>query len=103
MTRLRFEKIPDITGPGIYKFFLAEGATLGDIEVDETRLLYVGITKNAKGRNHFTGNTAKSTLRRTVGAILKNAKEFPHKVYLRGYGKELPKDATHYRFSSDGE
>ena len=103
MTRYRYEDIPEITGPGIYKFFLVDGATLPGVSVDRTGLLYVGTTKKEKGREHFEPNAATSTLRRTIGAILKDDPQLLLKAYLRGLGNDPMKDATHYRFTSDGE
>lgn len=60
--------------PGIYCFFLKDNAHLGDF-IGE-KIIYVGIAKDSlKTRDfsqHFkTGRTGSSTLRRSIGAILK--------------------------------
>jgi septum formation protein len=101
MTRYRYEDIPDKTGPGLYKFFLADEAMLSVIPVNQTRLLYVGTTKTENDRDHFKPNSSNSTLRRTIGAILKC--ELNLIAYLRGSGQDPVKDSTHYRFTPDGE
>jgi len=103
MARFKYDEIPDDTGPGLYRFFLMEGATLPGISVDETRLLYVGTTKSKRDRNHFYPDAAKSTLRRTIAAILKNAGKLQVKAYSRGSGSDTAKDAAHSRFTLEVE
>jgi hypothetical protein len=103
MKRFRFEEIPEITGPGIYKFFLVDGATLPGVSVDKTGLLYVGTTKTENDRDHFKPNSSNSTFRRTIGAILKDAGILQLEAYLRGLGNDPRKDGTHFKFTSDGE
>ena len=74
--RLSWDKKPpqEITA-AIYAFYLRERSTLPPIVCDETRLLYVGMTESClEIRDHFEHeNSGFSTLRRTLGALLKSA------------------------------
>lgn len=63
------------TQSGIYAFYLSENSNLFDFGKGE-RLVYVGIAKDSLHdrdfNQHFkTGKTGSSTLRRSIGAILK--------------------------------
>ena len=60
--------------PGIYAIFLTDGASLKEFGNDG-QLLYIGISTRSLNerdfKEHFaTGKTGKSTLRRSIGAIL---------------------------------
>jgi len=104
MKRYRSHEIPEKTGPGVYWYFLKSGAVLPNVPVDQTGLLYVGKTKTQSKRNHFRTATPVSTLRRSLGAILKDGLKL--EAHCRGLGKKSSiedKDATHYRFSPQGE
>ena len=88
---------------GIYAFFLGPGATLERFGKGG-QLIYIGISENLKGRDieqHLTScKTGWSTLRRSIGAILKEdlklkaIKRDKNSVKLR---------ADKYKFTDEGE
>ncbi len=90
---------------GIYAIYLRPGRQLGSVPPNPDGLLYVGRTKSSlldrDARTHFaTGKTSSSTLRRSLGAILKADLDLT--AVARGSGGTR-KDATHYRFVAAGE
>ncbi len=87
-------------GPGVYALFARMGDGLPGIELAATGLVYIGQSGDLVKRNHFIGPTGRSTVRRSLGAILKESLRLT--AVPRGRGKHA-KDATHYRFTSDGE
>ncbi len=90
--------IPPTDAAGVYAFFLDDPKMLNEIRVDESGLLYIGRTESSLDvRNHFNhANSGFSTLRRTLGAILKKRRHF--KVLPRGTGKSRT-NVQNYRFS----
>ncbi|QHN03566.1 hypothetical protein FTO74_09425 [Granulicella sp. WH15] len=97
------EEIPDV--PGVYAFYLKKGCSLGRIEVDESRLLYIGMTKSSlKERDHREHTaSSSSTFRRSLGALLKKSQDKPSlKAIPRGLGGSS-KDFTNYRFKDSDE
>jgi hypothetical protein len=100
--RYRAEEIPAISACGVYGFYLEDPAALAGIEVGSSGLLYIGMTEESlEYRNHF-GHTdsAFSSLRRSLGAILKQDLELV--AIPRGSGQS-PKDMANYRFAGGGE
>lgn len=85
--------------PGIYCFFLSKESELGEFGLSG-QVIYVGIAKSSlKKRDlnqHFkTGRTGSSTLRRSIGAILKE------QLKLRALPRGKPNTANrinNYRF-----
>lgn len=79
---------------GVYGILLNASSLPG---LDCEGLVYIGKARNLARRGHFeTDNTSRSTLRRTLGALLKRA------IRLRAYARN-PNDASHYRFNENGE
>lgn len=90
---------------GIYAFYLRAGCSIGAITANADGLLYVGRTKTSllqrdAGTHFKTGRTPSSTLRRSIGAILKA--ELGLTALPRGAARSK-KDSTHYKFTDDGE
>ena len=108
--RLRLSKTrpADMTpppGPGIYAIFVDGIDSIGEVVANDDGLVYVG--KAADGlasrlrRKHFkTGKTSSSTLRRAVGALLKNELDL---VAIPRAPRRTTKDIQQYRFEADGE
>jgi hypothetical protein len=89
---------------GIYALFLVGDADLGDFGQSGC-LIYIGIAKeslqNRDLRQHFrNGLTGSSTLRRSLGAILKNRLQLI--AIPRGSGTDSRR-FNNYRFSDEGE
>lgn len=90
--------------PGIYCFFIASESELKEFGTGR-QVMYVGIAKNTlKARDlgqHFrTGQTGRSTLRRSIGAILKE--ELSLKAIPRG-GKNDSLRIDNYKFEETGD
>ena len=100
--RCRAAEIQPTANVGIYALYLSDPSALGNIEVDSSGLLYVGMTEDSQeARNHFGHKESSfSSPRRSLGAILK--KELGLTAIPRGSGKSAT-DMTHYRFAGDGE
>ncbi len=63
---------PQPDAPGLYAIFLRPRCQLLPIAVGEHGLLYVGATHDGlSAHDHFTENSGFSTLRRSLGAILR--------------------------------
>jgi hypothetical protein len=45
--RYTADAVPQLDGPGVYALFLAEPAGLGEIRIDPSGLLYVGMTESS--------------------------------------------------------
>ncbi len=98
----------DVASPaksGVYAYFLSgETKSIGDFSAGRGGLIYVGASSNLSIREldaHFKSkNTGFSTLRRSLGAILRD--ELALTAIPRGSGKSKS-DVTNYRFRSDGE
>jgi hypothetical protein len=88
---------------GFYALYLKEGIRLPAIEAPEDGLLYIGMTKKGfAARDHFYpyNSSSGSTLRRSLGAILKanlglNALPRDQSGHWRSY--------YNYRFTIEGE
>ena len=92
------------TCPGIYAFILKGNSTLKDFG-KLSQVLYVGIAKQSLKKrdleNHFHNkSTGRSTLRRSLGAILKE--EFNLTAFSRN-GTNSKMEILNYRFNADGE
>jgi len=90
--------------PGLYSVFLSDGSELG-LFGQPGRLLYIGIAKNSlydrDFAQHFSdGKTGRSTLRRSLGAILKETLEL---VAIPRGGKNDSKSCENYKFTLTGE
>ena len=63
---------PQPDAPGLYAFFLRPRCQLLPITVGEQGLLFVGAKNDGlRAHDHFTENSGFSTLRRSLGAILR--------------------------------
>lgn len=92
------------TCPGIYAFMLKENSHLNEFG-KPNQVLYVGIAKDSLKKrdlgNHFSSkSTGRSTLRRSIGAILK--KEFKLTASSRN-GTNSSREILNYKFNSNGE
>ena len=90
--------------PGVYAWFLKDGVTLPGFVVPYDRLIYIGSSSSLAQRQyetHFSSRqTGFSTVRRTLGALLKE--ELRLVARPRGRGT-TPQDFYCYRFEPDGE
>jgi hypothetical protein len=90
--------------PGVYGWFLAPDARFGQISNPGGEAVYIGKSGNLAQREfdtHFApGKTGFSTLRRSIGAILKQ--ELALKCRPRGTGTSKT-NYTNYRFDDAGE
>jgi hypothetical protein len=89
---------------GVYAIFLKSDSEFPLADVSSDGLLYIGSSGNLAARKsdaHLnSANTGFSTLRRTLGAILKI--QLKLEAMPRGRGKSK-KDVTNYRFDPEGE
>ena len=90
--------------PGVYAYFLAAGSSLPGMSNPGSDALYIGVSSNLSEREfdtHFAeGKTGFSTLRRSIGAILKD--QLRLRVRPRGIGASKT-DFTNFRFDDEGE
>ena len=90
--------------PGVYALFLVKDARLGQAPAAPESVAYVGISSNLARRamrQHFhTGSSGSSTLRRSLGAVLKDVLGL--RAVHRSTGKSA-RDYTNYCFTADGE
>lgn len=91
-----------ITGSGVYLICLKPGSTLGNIEVGERGVLYVGMTEDGLDvRNHFVvQHSGFSSPRRSLAAILRI--ELGLTAIQRGAGRSRSNFRC-YRFPDDQE
>ena len=90
--------------PGVYALFLVRHARLGQTPAKPETVVYVGISSNLARRamkQHFhTGSSGSSTLRRSLGAVLKDVLGL--RAVHRSTGKSA-RDYTNYCFTADSE
>ncbi len=102
-TKARHQDLRAPTTPGVYGFFLTEESKLRGVG-KVAGPLYIGTTGNLAQREfdtHFaSGQTGFSTLRRSLGALLKE--ELDLVPIPRGTGTSRT-NFTNYRFGEDGE
>ena len=103
-TKTALSPIPNLEKKkGIYAFFLSPNASLGKFG-NGGQLIYIGISENLNGRDteqHLTdGKTGWSTLRRSIGAILKT--DLKLKAVKRNKNSKKLR-ADKYKFSDEGE
>jgi hypothetical protein len=90
--------------PGIYTFVLIENSMLKQFGTGE-KIIYVGIAKDSLRKRdlntHFrTGRTGHSTLRRSIGAILKQQLKL---IALTRNGTTAQTSIDNYKFDTDGD
>ena len=89
------------TSCGVYEIFAKDGCSLPGIELPPNRLLYIGKSEDFSTREHFiAGRTSKSTLRRSIGAVLKEKLDL--KAIPRNQWRNR-KDSECYCFEGNGE
>ena len=100
-TRYRASEVPAVYECGVYAFFAKPGTFKG-LSIDASGLLYVGRSGSSlAGRNHFTHKQSGfSSLRRSLGALLKN--ELKLRALPRAPGLS-PRNIQNYRFHDEGE
>jgi hypothetical protein len=111
LQRSRLNEKPDSDGPGIYFIFLKAEKDLIPFSVGPERLAYIGKSESTiEARNHATyENSSYSTLRRSLGAILRAANYLPDGSVCRRNsrerlsGKALRKAIQNYRFCDASE
>jgi hypothetical protein len=94
--------VPAVAGAGVYAFFLKTTGALPGLSLEPSGLLYVGMTESSfEARNHFEHrHSGFSTLRRTLGALLKTSLRL--RPIPRGDGRLLS-NVRHYRFTDEDE
>lgn len=100
--RFRWDERPSSREAGIYAYFLESPDALRLISVAANGLLYIGMTESSlDARCHFDDpHSGFSTLRRSLGAILKD------RLRLRALPRAPGPSRTNvlnYRFDADGE
>lgn len=100
--RYRWDERPLNRTAGIYAYFIERPDELRPISVPADGLLYIGMTDSSlDARCHFEHvHSGFSTLRRSLGAILKN--RLCLRALPRGPGPSRT-NALCYRFDTDGE
>lgn len=100
----RLEHLEAPAAAGVYAYFLANGAELPGVGNPAGGPVYVGVSGNLAEREfdtHFAaGQTGFSTLRRSIGAILKD--QLNLRARPRGTGTSKT-NFTNYRFDDTGE
>lgn len=93
-------------GPGIYFFIANKDIKFSKIEIHRGDKIYIGKSKslsNRKVNQHFSyKGSGSSTLRRTIGAILKENTQLSIQCFLRSKGKSK-QDVYCYIFNEKGE
>ncbi len=100
--RYSADDVPPGDSAGVYAFFLSNGSELEGFCLKNMSTLYVGMTASSlKVRNHFHHrDSGFSTLRRSLGAILKGRLNL--EVIPRGSGNSAS-DYRNFRFTEKGE
>jgi hypothetical protein len=90
--------------PGVYGIFLRDGKALGPYRTLPDEAIYVGSTSNLNARefdHHFSvERTGFSTLRRSIGAILREELALTPMPRAPGPSES---NVRNYRFQADGE
>ena len=95
------DDIPDRPNPGVYAVFAKEGNCLPGIILPPSGLVYIGETRDLKRRNHFNAkHSGFSTLRRSIGAILKT---HLHLAAEPRAGGPYETNYRNFRFEGEGE
>ncbi len=97
------DDIPDHKGPGVYAIFARSTGCLPGIKLEKSRLVYVGHGKDLAERtgDHFTEQkSGRSTLRRSLGALLKSELGLKAEPWSGGRSES---NYTNYRFADNGE
>jgi hypothetical protein len=100
--RLRYDQNPTHKGVGLYAYFIDNAFELLPVQIDNSGLIYVGMTEDGfDARSHFIQKSSGfSTLRRTLGAVLKHRLEL--QATPRG-AASTPANIRNYSFTPEGE
>ena len=100
----RLDELDAPSAPGVYAWFVDDVASLPALPVEPTEPLYVGVSSDLSVRQQDThsrwGRTGFSTLRRSLGALLKDQLEL--EPLPRGTGPS-ESNFRSYRFDDAGE
>ena len=100
----QLENLEAPAAAGVYAYFLVDGVELPGVSNPGGGPVYVGVSSNLAEREfdtHFAaGKTGFSTLRRSIGAILKDQLSLRARPRGTGISKS---NFTNYRFDDSGE
>jgi hypothetical protein len=103
-TRARIDELRAPAAPGVYACFLLDGSSLKPFAAGSDGLVYVGVTADLAEREfeqHFNSNrTGFSTLRRSLGAIVKERLNLTAVPRSPGASES---NMRCYRFTEQGE
>ena len=100
-TRDSVENIPEHFGSGIYAIFAKKLDCLPGIILPSNGVIYIGISKRLELRNHFKAkHSGFSTIRRSIGAILKDDLKLSAEPRSKGNSKT---NYMNFRFAGNGE
>lgn len=103
-SRAAIEKVRVPNGPGVYAIFLRSGVALTVAGQAVTGLIYIGmstlLTRREYEQDFCSGRSGGSTLRRSLGALLK--RQLKLTAIPRGSADSEP-SYTKYRFDEAGE
>jgi hypothetical protein len=100
-SRSAIDRLMAPNSPGVYALFVGGLGAVGGIPAGEDGLIYVGVSNDLAAREfeqHFSSNgTGFSTVRRSIGAILKS------QLHLEAIPRSTWSQPSLYRFRDDGE
>ena len=103
-TRAAIDQLNIPSGPGVYAIFAKPGAGLSYYRLPTDDIMYIGVSQDLPSRvggTHFDSKgSGFSTLRRSIGALLKDKLQL--EAIPSGDGGD-DSDYTQYCFESDGE
>ncbi|MDE0308555.1 MAG: hypothetical protein OXI60_01815 [Acidiferrobacterales bacterium] len=95
------ENIPEHLGSGIYAIFAKNLDCLAEFTIPSSGVIYIGISNRLELRNHFKAKySGFSTIRRSIGAILKNELNLSAEPRSKGNSETNYRD---FRFTGNGE
>ena len=95
------ENIPEHFGSGIYAIFAKKLNCLPEITLPSSGVVYIGISGKLELRNHFeVKHSGFSTIRRSIGAILKDEMNLSAEPRAGG---ESERNYKNFRFADNGE
>ena len=100
-SRSAIDRLMAPNSPGVYALFVCGLGAVGGVPAGEDGLIYVGVSNDLAAREfeqHFSSNgTGFSTVRRSIGAILKS------QLHLEAIPRSTWSQPSLYRFRDDGE
>ena len=95
------ENIPEHFGSGIYAIFTKNLDCLPGFTIPSSGVIYIGISNRLELRNHFKAkHSGFSTIRRSIGAILKNQLNLSAEPRSKG---DSETNYRNFRFTGNGE